>query len=94
MKPYKIFTDFKEFPITTKKGKESKIKIFSSYLILDKKKYEFKDISNWCYTSSNLFFFILNNKHIKYFTTFFCKNICNDFKEKCILMKDDNILMR
>ena len=94
MKPYENFTDFKEFPVTTKKGKKSKIKIFSSYLILDKKKYEFKDISNWCYTSRNLFFFILGSNRIKYFTTSFCKSISNELKEKCDCLKKDQILMR
>ena len=94
MKSYANFTDFKEYPITTKKGKKSKIKVYSSYLILDKKKYEFKDLPNWGYTSRNLFFFILNTNQIKYFTTSFCKEIHNDMKDKCNNIKKDKILLR
>ena len=94
MKSYINLSDFKEFPITTKKGKKSKIKLYSCHLILDKKKYEFKDLPNWGFTSKNLFFFILSTNHITYFTSTFCKEIHDELKDKYDNIKKDKILTR
>ena len=94
MKSYANFTDFKEYPITTKKGKKSKIRLYSCYLFLGKKKYEFKDLPNWGFTSRNLFFFILDTNRIKYFTTAYCQEIHDELKDKYGDIKKDKILTR
>ena len=97
MTKFSTFTDYKEFPIITKKNKKAKIKLFSSYMLLNNRKYEYRDISQWIRTTENIFIFILFGNKVKYFITEngrIGEQIENEFKKSCIHMANDKILLR
>ena len=91
---YSSFNDFKEYPIVTKNNNNSKIKLYSSYLILNGKKNLYKNLKKWFFTSEDLFFLIFHYNKVKYFTSKNKKQISDDLYSKCKDMDKDDILNR
>ena len=94
MTVFSKFNDYKKYKIITKKNNISVLKLFSTYLILNKKKYYYKNIFSWVYTNENLFIFIISKNKVKYFTCESCKEISKELYKWCNHIENDKILFR